>query len=213
MAKIDLWGLQGEWFFEVGPELERWAIQAGYYKDDGSFPSVQNAVKYSDRPEKKAQIDAYTGAGMLVLGEIGGALLEGLPALSNTKLGKSVAKFFGKNVDDVAKGADDLKGGRIGGETHRETITTKADELVSDGWEITGGGGKVKEEYIPGPPKGTTKGSNYADITATKDGKTLRVQVGKQTKSGQPASRERANFVEIQKKKPNDLLEFLPYNK
>ncbi|MDX9928250.1 MAG: hypothetical protein RBS37_00180 [Bacteroidales bacterium] len=150
---------------------------------------------------------------MLGLGEIGGAFLEGLPALSNTKLGKSVAKLFGKNVDEVAKGADDLKGGRLGGDGHREAIITKADDLVSDGWEITGGGGKVKEEYIPGPTKGTTKGSNYADITATKDGNTLRVQVGKQTQSGQPVSRERTNLVEIQKKKPNDLLEFLPYNK
>jgi hypothetical protein len=174
---------------------------------------MQNAVKYSDRPEKKAQIDAYTAAGMLGLGEIAGALLEGFPVLFNTKLGKSVAKFFGKNVDDVAKGADDLKGGRLGGDTHREAIKTKADDLVSDKWEITGGGGRVKEEYIPGPTKGTTKGSNYADITATKGGKTLRVQVGKQTKSGNPVSRERTNFVEIQKKKPNDLLEFLPYNK
>ncbi len=105
VAKIDLWGLQGEWFFEVGPDLERWAIKAGYYKDDGSFPTMQNAVKYTDRPEKKAQIDAYMGAGLLGLGEIGGALLDvALPALSETKFGKSILKIFGKNTDEVVEG-------------------------------------------------------------------------------------------------------------
>lgn len=70
----------------------------------------------------------------------------------------------------------------------------------------------MKEEYIPGPTKGTTKGSNYADVTATKGGKTTRVQVGKQTKGGVPVKRERENYVEIKNKKPDDQIIWLPYN-
>ena len=73
---VDPNGKQGEWFFEMGPILERQSIQYGSYKDDGSFPSMQNAVKYSDRPEKAAQIAAYTEAGMWGLLEVGGAAFQ-----------------------------------------------------------------------------------------------------------------------------------------
>lgn len=79
VAKIDLWGLQGVWFFEVGPMLERYSIKSGIYRNDGSFPSVQNAVKYSDKPEKKTQLYSYAAAGMTGLGVLGFA--EILPVL------------------------------------------------------------------------------------------------------------------------------------
>jgi len=152
ITKIDLWGLQGVEFFDIGPELERWAIQAGYYKDDGSFPSMQNAVKYSDRPEKKAQIDAYTAAGMLGLGEIGGALLEGLPALSNTKIGKSIPNFFGKNVDDVTKNADNLS---LGGKSQIE-LNKEAGQVGEDFLKNTYGG----QQQVS---KSTTEGRRVID--------------------------------------------------
>jgi hypothetical protein len=46
--------------------------------------------------------------------------------------------------------------------------------MESRGWTIKNGGGRFPEEYIPGP-NGARKGSSYPDITATKNGVTLRV--------------------------------------
>lgn len=80
-----------------------------------------------------------------------------------------------KRIAGVAEDAIDLgkKGGRLGGPGHRGKVDNVAKKLESEGYEITGGGGKLKEEYLPGPNKGSTKGSNFVDVTAQKDGKTL----------------------------------------
>jgi RHS repeat-associated protein len=100
VAKIDLWGLQGVWFFEVGPMLERYAINSGIYNDDGSFPSMQNAVKHSDKPEKKAQIEAFAVAGMMGLGVMGFAeiypILKGgcIESLTVAKLSPEILKYI-----------------------------------------------------------------------------------------------------------------------
>ena len=48
-----------------------------------------------------------------------------------------------------------------------------ADYLEDKGWKITGGGGMHKEEYLPGP--NGTKGGNYVDITAEKNGQKIRI--------------------------------------
>lgn len=134
--------------------------------------------------------------------------------------GAGVAVRAASKVDDVVKAvkavdkaAAGKSAGRLGGKAHRETVEKVANQLKDEGHKITGGGGKMKEEYLPGTTKGSTKGGNYLDVTATKDGKTVRVQVGKKTKSGQPVSRERKNIERIKKKKPDDELRFEPYNK
>nr|MDA8234214.1 hypothetical protein [Clostridia bacterium] len=88
-------------------------------------------------------------------------------------------------------------GGRKGGPEHRAKVDQTIKKLSNKGWTIRGGGKDIKEEYIRGP-KGT-KGSNYVDITATKKGKTLRIQVGKQTTKGKPIKRERVNLEKIRK--------------
>jgi len=100
VTKIDLWGLQGVDFFELGPMLQKESLKATGQR----IPTVQDAVQYSDLPEKQAQIDAYTAAGAMGLAEVGGALLEvALPAVAETKLGQAVIKFFGGNTDDAVK--------------------------------------------------------------------------------------------------------------
>ena len=68
------------------------------------------------------------------------------------------------------------------------------------GWTITGGGGPsrdLKEEYLPGPGGGR-RGSSYPDITATKGGKTLRVNTIDTYADGvTPTKREAANAARI----------------
>ncbi len=66
------------------------------------------------------------------------------------------------------------KNGRLGNANTRAHVALVADEMESRGWEITHGGGRFPEEYLPGPG-GARKGSSYPDITATKGGKTIRV--------------------------------------
>jgi RHS repeat-associated protein len=65
-------------------------------------------------------------------------------------------------------------GGRLGNAATRGQVAEIAAELKNRGWAITGGGGEMPEEYLPGAGGGT-KGSNYLDITATKNGKVLRI--------------------------------------
>ncbi|SHN18949.1 RHS repeat domain-containing protein [Rhizobacter sp. OV335] len=86
----------------------------------------------------------------------------------------------GKIVAEVAEevvatsGLAAKKAGRLGNDATRSHIDQVATEMEKRGWKITGGGGRAPEEYLPGPG-GARRGSSYPDITATKDGKTLRV--------------------------------------
>jgi hypothetical protein len=64
-------------------------------------------------------------------------------------------------------------GGRLGNAATRDQVVLIARELEARGWEITGGGGGP-EEFIPRFP-GTTRGGAYPDITAVKNGRTLRI--------------------------------------
>jgi RHS repeat-associated protein len=109
IAMVDLWGLQGAWFFEVGPMLERESINRGIYMDDGSFPSMQNAVQYSNRSEKRAQIDAYTAAGVNGLIAIGGELLlTAKPVNQLIGKAKGAVRSLLKSGDEAIKAGDDL---------------------------------------------------------------------------------------------------------
>jgi hemolysin len=61
-------------------------------------------------------------------------------------------------------------GGRKGSATTRAQNQEIAEYLKDKDWDITGGGNKGPEEYMPplDTTKGKTKGSNYVDVTATK---------------------------------------------
>lgn len=87
--------------------------------------------------------------------------------------------------------------GRLGNEATRAHIDQVATEMESRGWTITGGGGRLPEEYIPGPG-GARRGSSYPDITATKEGKTLRVNTVDTRADGvTPTTREANNAARI----------------
>jgi RHS repeat-associated protein len=90
--------------------------------------------------------------------------------------------------------------GRLGKPSTRQHIDDVATEMESRGWTITHGGGPsrgLKEEYLAGPGGGR-KGSSYPDITATKNGKTLRVNTVDTRADGKtPTTREANNAVRI----------------
>ena len=85
-----------------------------------------------------------------------------------------------------------------------------ADELESRGFDITGGGGRLPEEYLPGPG-GSRRGSNFPDITATRDGRTVRVNTVDTYADGiTPTKREAAAAASIRAKTPGDHLILIP---
>ena len=69
-------------------------------------------------------------------------------------------------------------GGRLGNSATRQQNKAIGDYLQQKGWTVTGGGGQVKEEYLP-PLSGKGRaGSNYIDITAISfDGTTANCRV------------------------------------
>jgi RHS repeat-associated protein len=100
-------------------------------------------------------------------------------------------------------------GGRLGSQATRDQVADIATKLKQHGWDITHGGGEAPEEYIPGP--NGRKGSSYPDITATKDGKTLRVNTVDTRADGvTPTTREANNAARIRSQKPDDTLILIP---
>ncbi|MFH2045808.1 MAG: RHS repeat-associated core domain-containing protein [Pseudomonadota bacterium] len=101
-------------------------------------------------------------------------------------------------------------GGRLGKRPVRAQNRAIADELKARGWEIKNGGGYGPEEYLAGPG-GARKGSNYVDITATKNGKTIRIQTVTTTDGVNPTLQEAAAAAMIrQKTPPGDHLILIP---
>lgn len=87
-------------------------------------------------------------------------------------------------------------GGRLGNSATRQQNKAIGDYLQQKGWTVTGGGGQVKEEYLP-PLSGKGRaGSNYIDITATKTTShgevTIRINTVDTYASGLPTAREQA---------------------
>lgn len=78
------------------------------------------------------------------------------------------------------------------------------------GFKITGGGNRLPEEYLPGPGGGR-KGSSFPDITATKNGRTLRVNTVDTRVNGiTPSTRETINAKRIRSQTPSDHLLLIP---
>ena len=105
--------------------------------------------------------------------------------------------------------ASTANGGRLGNQETREHVADVANKLEQHGWDITHGGGRGPEEYIPGP--NGTKGSSYPDITAEKNGQTLRVNTIDTRANGvTPTTREANNAARIRSQKPDDTLILVP---
>lgn len=97
-------------------------------------------------------------------------------------------------------------GGRLGSPAVRAQNTAIGDYLTSSGYNITGGGGRMPEEYLPGPGLGT-KGSNFVDITAEKDGVTIRINTVDVCADGvTPTARERRTAESIDAKTGNRII-------
>lgn len=70
----------------------------------------------------------------------------------------------------------------------------------------TGGGGRLPEEYLPGPG-GARRGSSYPDITAEKNGRTLRVNtIDTRVDGVTPTTREANNAARIRQQTGEHLL-------
>ncbi|MEY9867591.1 hypothetical protein ABIE66_002970 [Peribacillus sp. B2I2] len=93
-------------------------------------------------------------------------------------------KFFSSNK----------KGGRLGNDATRDQNRGIGDILESRGWRVTNGGGRAKEEYLPGPNR-QRKGSNWVDITAKKGGKTLRINTVDMRKNGQMTNESEKQLI------------------
>ena len=105
-------------------------------------------------------------------------------------------------------------GGRLGNEPTRAQLREIAAILRDRGWEITYGGGSDREEYLP-PLSGTgPKGGNYVDLTAVKNGRTLRINTVDTLSDGvTPTLREGAAAALIRAKTPGDHLLLIPKDK
>jgi RHS repeat-associated protein len=96
-------------------------------------------------------------------------------------------------------------GGRLGSASTRAQVAEIQAELESRGWTVTHGGA-MGEEYIPGPG-GARLGSAYPDITAVKNGRTLRINTIDTLSDGlTPTAREAANAAKIRRLTGEHLL-------
>ena len=107
---------------------------------------------------------------------------------------------------EAAETAVARSGGRLGSAATRAHVAQVADEMEARGWQVTHGGGRGPEEYLPGPG-GARKGSSYPDITATKNGQTLRVNTVDTRADGVTmTSREATNATRIRAQTGGHLL-------
>lgn len=112
--------------------------------------------------------------------------------------------FDNKSVTEVSEKAPPNPYGKKRGPAHQQKIQDIADDLQNKGYDVQ------FEKYVKTP--GGHKGSRYGDILVTdlKTGEQWIVQVGKNTKSGNPVSRERKAIEDL--RNAGYKVEFEPYN-
>lgn len=91
--------------------------------------------------------------------------------------------------------------------TGRQLVSI-SNELRRRGWKIVAGGGYFTEESIS--PPGGGHAALRADLTATKNGRTLRIQTVDASPRGIPAVREKWSARIIRLIKPNDHMILIP---
>jgi hypothetical protein len=185
---VDLLGLCGE----------------SYYENPGpSWEDRMNSVVLKPTRDEQVAYSRYL-AGIVrqypeAVGEIN--YTPSLQAAIDQKQTMDLAINFSGGMK--LKGA---AGGRLGSALTRQHVADVAAEMESRGWEITGGGGKFPEEYLPGPG-GARLGSSFPDIKATKGGNTLRVNTVDTYVDGiTPTIREAVNAGRIRRQTGEHLL-------
>jgi hypothetical protein len=133
------------------------------------------------------------------------AATEGLKAVAKAAAKEAVEQTTGIPTDVGAIGKA-ARPGRLGGAAHKAKVEEVAEKIKKRGLV------PIKELYIRTP--GGKKRGRFADVAGLDPQKQIKElhQVGKQTKSGMPVSRERASMKDMEKAtgvKP----EFHPYNK
>ncbi len=168
------------------------------------------SIKTPDDEKKAAK------ALLKVIGRLGIDVLITLLTRAAAKTVKAtakppVAKPAGGNLSNTPAVQSYLskKGGRFGGTKTRQQNNAIASKYEEDGFTVTGAG-RGPEEWLPGPG-GSTKGGTFVDITATKDGKVVRIQTISTLADGKtPTPAEAAAAARIRTRFPNDQLILVP---
>lgn len=169
-----------------GEYLAEGVIKGTFYLTPGVGESFDIAIIFNPTQPWGNRLAA---SGSLLLSAATGTLAPNFGAL------RAAGRF------DAAK-----SGGRLGSQSTRQHVADVATEMESRGWNIAGGGGRFPEEYLPGPG-GARKGSSFPDITATKDGNTLRVNTVDMYADGvTPTTREAGNATRIRSQTGEHLL-------
>ena len=172
--------------------------------------AVGGAMLYDKTKSDWNTGDTRTRANIIgnVVGEIGIAVAgsKGAGSLGKTGVVSDIAKVGEVEINVTSV----TQKGRLGNVATRTQIDNIATTLESRGYEITGGGGRLPEEYLK-PLSGTKKGSSYPDITATKNGRTIRINTVDTRVNGiTPSTREAANAARIRQQTPGDHLILIP---
>jgi RHS repeat-associated protein len=124
---------------------------------------------------------------------------------------RGILTFLGARGFLREQGVPRPPGGRLGNPATRAQIADIAQQLIDQGWEIIGGGGRLPEEYLPPINGGGTKGSNFVDITARNPatGQVIRIQTVDTYSNGMPTEYEAAAAALISAK-TNDPVIMLP---
>ena len=124
---------------------------------------------------------------------------NGMESMNFVMLVAPAVKGAAGAVGTIAAVAEEAAatGGRLGSAATRAQNSAIADSLESRGFKITGGGGRLPEEHLAGPGGGT-RGGTFVDVTAVRNGRTVRVQTTDTRADGvTPTSREAAAAARI----------------
>ena len=149
-------------------------------------------------------LDAYAASGGSLAAALQGSLQGGLR-------GGIFGAGVGAGIGAASRGLTRMarSGGRLGSASTRAQVAEIQAELESRRWTVQKGG-TLGEEYIPGPGNARA-GSAYPDITAIKNGRTLRINTIDTLSDGlTPTAREAANAAKIRSLRSNDHLLLVP---
>ncbi|MCH7848568.1 MAG: hypothetical protein IIB53_09425, partial [Planctomycetes bacterium] len=202
---------------EAEPEYDEYLDQVGDAAAEGALVGAYNGAV----GEFAALADAVT------LGVAGDAVIGRFATdLASAQMGRIAGDFAIMALEAAAtggvaiagrqlakEGAEQVvrRGGRLGSKATRRHVADVADNLEGRGFRITGGGGRRAEEFIPGRG-GARRGSAYPDITAVRNGRTVRVNtVDTLTNGVTPTARELRNAAKIRAaQRPRDHLVLIP---